>query len=68
MDFNKEINHYEVEVEAFVSDTRSYQHLVTRSFDTMEDAILYARKSENMESRVRVSVRVIENIIGWWEE
>lgn len=67
MEFNKEISHYEVEVEDFVSATGSYRHYETKNFDTLEDAVMYARKCEKMQVPVRVSVRVIENIVGWWE-
>ena len=64
MSYDKEIYKYEVILEDFVSSTGKYRIYGTREFDTDEEAVSYAR--ENMDA-FRVTVRVTENIVGWWE-
>lgn len=63
MEFDKEIDHYEVLLEDFVSSTGKYRHYATQKFYTLEKAVSFARS--NM-SRFRVTLRVVENIVGWW--
>lgn len=69
MEFDREIDHYEVEVEDFVSSAGSYRYLETKNFGILEDAIAYARNCEKkLQVPLRVTVRMIENIVGWWKE
>ena len=63
MSYDKEIVKYEVMLEDFVPSTGRYRVYGTREFGTEEEAVDYARK--NMAS-YRITVRVIENIAGWW--
>lgn len=62
MDFDREIDHYEVKLEDFVSSIGRYRHYATQKFDTEETAVDFAQKHRN---DFRVTVRVIENIVGW---
>lgn len=69
MEFDREIDHYEVEVEDFVSSAGAYRHFETKNFGILEDAVAYARNREKKsQASLRVTVRMIENIVGWWEE
>lgn len=63
MEFDKEIDHYEVRLEDFVSSTGGYRHYATKKFYTLEQAVSFARANMN---RFRVTLRVVENIVGWW--
>lgn len=60
-----EINRYEVEREDFVSGIGRYRKYDVKNFDTLEEAIVYARQSS--KDGFRVAVRQISNVVGWWK-
>lgn len=60
-----EISHYEVGREDIVSAIGRYRKFDVKNFDTLEEAIVYARQSS--EDGFRVTVRQINNVVGWWE-
>lgn len=63
MEVYNEIDHYEVELKELTLDPDKQHSYTVRHFDTMEEAVEFAREKMG---RFRVTVRVIENIIGWW--
>lgn len=66
--FDKEIDHYTVDVYDYVSSIGGYRKtpLKTLRFDTDDEAVAFARKELDKGNKVRV--QQICNIVGWWEE
>ena len=66
--FDKEIKHYNVVVSVYESAIGKYRHYTTIKRNSEKDAVELARHLVRENTKFKVRIEQVANIVGWWED
>lgn len=66
--FDKEIRHYNVIISVYIPSIEKYRHYTTIKRNSEKDAVKLARDIARENTKYKIKIEQVANIVGWWED